>query len=269
MSFEPRLTEMDRRIFDDWRMQAMLHARSSLHKRRVERSMGLVEAFRKSHPSAYLSWSAGKDSTAMVHLAVVECGLPIAAMSIKDDLDFPGEEPYLMALSSEWGIALDIVRPPFSLQDRLSETTINASGEFHSRASRFADEAFYRQIEEYSAAHGRPGVFLGLRSSESKGRAVNRASRGTSYQKRNGEWVCQPICDWSGLDVFAYLFAREIPILDVYRCVRLHDSPERVRKSWWLPGSSTRHGQAVWLRTYYPSLFRRLCELLPSASTTA
>lgn len=111
------------------------------------------------------------------------------------------------------------------------------------------------------------GIFLGLRQEESRGRRMNRVTRGTLYRKASGQYVATPIVDWSGLDVMAYMASRDIEPLSVYRCVAfMHaDEPWRVRKSWWIPGASTRFGGIAWLRRYYPSLFARLCELLPDA----
>ena len=112
-------------------------------------------------------------------------------------------------------------------------------------------------------------MLLGLRKFESKARLRNRAFNGPVYQRQDGHHVAQPLCDWDGLTVFAYLFTHEIPVLPVYRCVRFAKRPDQVRKSWWMPGQSAQHGQTIWLRTYWPSLWERACELIPDMRSWA
>src|SRR5690606_13832135 len=92
---------------------------------------------------------------------------------------------------------------------------MRADEDMHARTAALSKAAFYSVVEEATAPHDL--VFLGLRAEESRGRAMNRATRGTLYRKANGQVVCQPLADWRGLDVYAYLFARGIDVLPVYR----------------------------------------------------
>lgn len=276
---EPILTEEDLCLWNAWSRAALAHARTRLHARRVDEARRIAVDAMTADQSAhvddwYVGWSAGKDSTALVHLLRVDLGMDdIAVMSVKDDLDFPGEEEYLTRWATAWGIRVDIVRPRFSLQDLLAARgeDLDASEDFHGRAAELSREGFYPIIDEYVKRTGRNRAFLGLRAEESFGRSRNVAMNGVTYtRKSDGVTVCQPLARWTGLDVFGYLLSREIEPLHVYRCLALHHGDAgRVRKSWWVPGANTRHGGMVWLRRYYPSLHRKLCELLPSAGRYA
>lgn len=268
---EPRLAPEDVRIWDAWRRECEVHGRTRLHATRVERSERIVAEMIERAPCAYVAWSAGKDSTAMLHLTKVRCGAPGRVMSVKDDADFPGEVEYLSEVMSICGLdagCLDIIRPPESIQGWLAQHggAIDAHDDVHGRGSPLSRMAFYGPVTAYSEAAGHPGVYLGLRAEESRGRRVNRASRGVIYERSGSGLVCQPLADWKGADVYAYLFRAGIEPLHVYRCVRLADRPDRVRKSWWIPGASTSMGGMVWLRAYYPSLWRRLREFVPTAA---
>ncbi len=271
MSSEPRLSPEDRRIWGQLERASLAWAKTLEHNRRVDTARRRTEEMVARRPDAYVAWSGGKDSTALTHMVCVDRGIAAQVMSVKDDLDFPGEEAYVQRWATTWGIRLDIVRPEFSLQGWLAEhaSDTSADDDFHGRSSAFSDAAFYSLIEEYRQAAGLPGVYLGLRAEESVHRLRNRRFNGHTYTKLDGETVCQPLCDWHGLDVYAYLLSHGIDLLSVYRCVRLHREPWLVRKSWWLPGAHSRHGGMAWLRTYYPSLFYRLCELLPDARVHA
>lgn len=267
---EPRLTDVDIAIWDSWTKLCIRYSRTKRHVKSIETAMAHIRRMAEICSDAYVACSGGKDSTALVGL-VSACGVPARVMSIKDDLDFPGEEEHVRQLCSQLGMQIDIIHPPFSLQDWIMEhgRNMSADDDFHGRGAAFSSEAFYRVIDEYRKERGMPGVYLGLRKSESYGRKMNRATRGVIYKKFDGEIVCQPLCDWTGMDVFAYILSSGLPILPVYKCCRFHKSPERIRKSWWLPGSHSRMGGMIWLKSYWPSLFDRLCEILPDSARLA
>ena len=267
---EPILNDEDRRIWAQWERASCAHSRTRLHAARVDSAKRYIDEMMIVAPCAYAAFSGGKDSTAMLYL-LNDNGCSVRVMSVKDDLDFPGEEQFVRSTCERIGFNLDVLHPPFSLQDWLRHHAyeLSADEDMHSRHAEFSKAAFYDVIEAYRELHDSPGVFLGLRKQESYGRLMNRVTHGAVYETKIGEWRCQPICDWHGIDVFAFLLSRDAPILDVYRCCRLHESPERIRKSWWLPGKSSRKNGMVWLKTYYPSLFRRLCSVLPDASASA
>lgn len=267
---EPILTDEDRRIWRRWRRTCLRWSKSDLHRRRILRAAEAIDRMRTRCPDAYVAWSGGKDSTVLAHLVVEKCGVDAHLMSVKDDLDFPGEREYVTGLAGEWGADLDILSPDISLQQWIADHAdeLAADEDWHGRASTFSGENFYPLVAEYRDRLGAPGVYLGLRGGESDARAGN-AARGAIYEKDSGEVVCQPLRAWEGRDVYAYLFANDTPTHDVYRCVRLHDHPKRVRKSWWLPGAHSRHGATVWLKTYWPTLYRRLCEILPDTRYSA
>lgn len=275
---EPRLSSDDVRIWDAWRRTAAAHAGTRAFGRRVDAARSVVLRAMAVNPSPCLSWSGGKDSTVMVHLVRSEMGIDIPAASEKDDLDYPGEREYVEELAAAWGLRLTILTPPISPAEWFAEHAgqLAADEDVHARTAALSKVAFYDVVEAHGAAHGL--IFLGLRAGESYGRRMNRASRGTLYRKRpdrwhpvEGQWVATPLADWDGLDVLAYAESRDIELLPVYRCVALmhRHEPWHLRKSWWLPGANARWGGVVWLRHYWPSLYGRLCRLLPGASLLA
>ena len=220
-------------------------------------------------PNAMVSWSGGKDSTAMTHLVCVRAGAKVAVVSEKDDLDFPGEDEYVRRLAEAWSIDLRIVRPDVSPRGFVEQrvAAMHPGDDIHGRSSALSKACFYGVMEQANASFD--AVMLGLRSEESGTRRHLRAAKGRYYELRNGQRRALPIADWSGIDVYAYAVANDVEFLPVYRCIGLmHASePWRLRKSWWLPGSSSSHGQVAWLRRYYPSLYSQLLRWMPAAST--
>lgn len=266
---EPRLGGADRRAWGALRITAIRHSRTREHERRISQAKRLLTACMDQARTPILMWSGGKDSTVMAHLATVGMGLQLPLLSEKDDLDYPGEVEYVTGLAAAFGASLTIVRPSVEPTQWLTEhaSEVSFGNDMHSRTAALSKACFYNVVEAASA--GNDAIVLGLRSEESKARRVNRATHGTMYRKRDGKLVCCPLSDWTGLDVFAYLFANEVEPLHVYRCIAFMHlrEPWCVRKSWWLPGSSANHSGVTWLRHYYPSLYRRLLEWFERAQS--
>lgn len=265
MNNEPLLTPEDVSRWSQVQRASKAWSRTEEHKKRVAKSRDAILRMHSDYPDAYVSWSAGKDSTALAHLVMSTVGT-VRSLSIKDDLDFPGEEEYLLRYATEWDIELDLVRIEGLQQWAQGNLSYCKLGQdIHSRSSGLS-RPFYDAIAEYDRRYGSKAKYLGLRTEESKWRRDNRVRRGLTYTKVSGEVICQPLADWKGIDVYAYLFSRGIEVLPLYQCVRLHKSAFDVRKAWWLPGSAATRGQGVWLRTYFPSLWRRLNEVIPGSS---
>ena len=271
MVLEPRLTDEDYRAWAQWQATAAIHSRSLPFLRRVESSKRYVGDALAQQPDTCVMWSGGKDSTVMTHLIGVTMGAKhLTVYSEKDDLDYPGEEQYVTDLAAQWGLNLKILRPTVSPTEWLNahRHELHVGGDIHSRAASLSKAVFYGLVKSASSNHG--GIFLGLRQDESRARRMNRATRGPVYTKNDGQTVCTPIVDWSGLDVMAYAVRHDVPLLSVYQCIAFMHArePWRVRKSWWVPeASSQRHGGVAWLRHYFPTLYRKLAEWVPRAQS--
>jgi 3'-phosphoadenosine 5'-phosphosulfate sulfotransferase (PAPS reductase)/FAD synthetase len=264
MASEPRLRPEDVQIWDAWMRAAGEHSRTQAYRRKVDRSRAEIALALEAGSWACMV-SGGKDSAALGHL-VASVDSRCEWISEKDDLDYPGESEYVTGLAEQAGAPLTIVSPGFSVWAKFAEMagTFGAWADIHGRATEFSADSFYSVVEE--ATRGRP-IFLGLRAEESRGRAMNRYSRGLTYTKRSGQRVCQPLGDWRSIDVYAYAATHEIPLLPVYKCVALmhREDPGRIRKSWWVGGAANASGHVRWLAWYWPSLFARLCSVMPQA----
>jgi 3'-phosphoadenosine 5'-phosphosulfate sulfotransferase (PAPS reductase)/FAD synthetase len=271
---EPILTDDDRACWDAWMRAVREYAATVAHRRRVEKARAFIADALTVSTSWCCMVSGGKDSTALAALvAEVAPGTPVA--SEKDDMDYPGEEEYVRDLCARLDLPLTILRPPISPKEVIAREAakVGITGDWHGRAAELSKICFYDLVEAHG--EGYEGIFLGLRGEESNGRRLNRASHGVLYRKRPskhhaaGQWVCAPLSDWRGIDVYAFCDARGVELLPVYRCIGLlhREEPWRVRKSWWLPnGTSARYGDVAWLRRYYPSLYRQLRAWMPDAS---
>lgn len=258
---EPVLTERDVAAWETWSAVCLRWAKTRLHRARVLKAAAVIQGMLLAAPHAYITWSGGKDSTALAHLCSI-LGVRQSMCQI-DDLDYPGKREYVAGLAQAWGLAVDFVEPAHSMAERLR---LEWAGEdIHSRRSTFSSDGFYDVVDRYAEERGRPGLYMGLRKEESSHRLRNRMKNGLMYRTATGEWRCCPLGDWASEDVFGYLFTHGIDPMDVYRCCA-DTPPGKLRMAWWVPGTSATRGQGVWLRRYWPSLYQRWLGLQPAAS---
>jgi len=269
---EPLLNSEDHRIWKQLEKTMQNWSSNKYYKKRIELAKSRIKAELEINSNGiHVAWSGGKDSTVLTLLVTESCqelGIDnIPVMSQKDDLDFPGEEEYIKKIADEIEIDLTIIHPEISLTKYVFDNfgDVNPGDDIHKRTANLSKVGFYSVIEKYQKENNINTIFLGLRSEESFSRKINRISHGWKYKKKNGTIILQPICDLLDIDVYSYLFEKGIDFFHIYKCVRLHDSPFKIRKSWWIPGRSASKGQTIWLRTYYPSLFNKLTMIWPKS----
>lgn len=244
---------------------AMLHIHTRAHRSRVDAAKRIVERANEDPHTWRLGLSCGKDSTALA-LLLHDMGATMTAMSVKDDLDYPGEEVYARTLSARCGLELEVLRPRISLQAFLVEQKISLVNDLHSRAAELSREHFYALLDQHRAAMSYDAVMLGLRMEESRGRKMNALAHGTLYtRKRDGLTVCQPLAGWKAIDVHAFLMSHDVPLLPVYGCLDPGMTWLEIRKSWWVAGgyASSIGSHYAWLRRWWPVQWERAVEIDP------
>lgn len=256
------MTEWDR-----WRDLYLGWSTTTVHQRRVQRARDLACEALASGLEARIGWSAGKDSTALAYLIRVELGADVGAFSVKDDLDYPGEEEYVRALASAWELRLAVVHPPVSLMDWLTEWAAaggDVTEDLHSHAAELSRLYFYRLLDLYREQESYDMALLGLRQKESWGRRMATARFGpVRCRASDGLTVACPLSYWSARDVYAYLVSHGIEPHACYTRLAPGESPEGIRKSWWLSGKSTRYGGAMRIRRLWPELWELAKERFP------
>ena len=206
-----------------------------------------------------LSWSGGKDSTAMVHLVrSIDPTIPI--MIQFDDCDWPEKRPYVECVAEQQGWQYHTVEPSFSVFEAASKGRIGFD-QFCAQSHWLTKDSFLKPLDKMRCKLGAGGVFLGLRAEESRARSIHLWSRGGVYRLKNGQWRCCPLMRWTAEDVFAYLTKHGIEINPCYLNNRFQP-PENIRLSWALPTpTGIRYGDMQHIRYYYPEQFRRLRDL--------
>ncbi len=235
-----------------------LRSRSPEHRRHVGYA---VKAIHEAVNAArmVISWSTGKDSTAMTHL--VRSLYPDTPIMIQfDDCDWPTKRAYADRVCEAQGWDVHSVEPDFSVWERVQAGKIGQD-EFCAQSHSLTQDAFLAPLADKQLALDCNGVYMGLRAEESKARKAHLNSRGELYQLKSGEWRCCPMGRWTSEDVFAYLTEHVIEINPCYFNNRFL-APEEIRVSWAIPTpTSIRYGDMEHFRYYYPEQFRRMREL--------
>lgn len=104
-------------------------------------------------------------------------------------------------------------------------------------------EATWRRASQV----GGPRRITGIRGNESASRALRLRVHGIS-----SELTCAPLSRWSGVDVFALLALRDLPIHPAYACgMEGALERERIRVDALLGETGTAYGRREWERRYY------------------
>lgn len=239
------------------------YAQSRQHAERVRYARDAVRFALSCRIDWRVGISAGKDSTALAVLLAEE-GADVRGVSVKDDLDYPGEVDYVNALGLRTSL-VDILTPGTRLRDFLRSSGVSLLDDLHSRTSDLSARWFYGLLNEHRHRNKYDGVFLGLRAEESPGRAKNANQRGVVYMRSDGLTVAQPLMRWAAEDVHAFLLARDVPILPAYLCIDPGEDWRLLRKSWWVVGGGTAaRGHYGWLRRWWPEQWAVACQIDPA-----
>jgi 3'-phosphoadenosine 5'-phosphosulfate sulfotransferase (PAPS reductase)/FAD synthetase len=236
-----------------------LRAGSSEYRKNIDSAIESIHSA-QSDGKFIISWSAGKDSTAMAHLILSL--YPDTPLMIQfDDCDWPEKRPYAGRVMEKQGWKnVHCVEPNFSVWERMKAGRIGEEA-FCAQSHPLTQDAFLKPLAAKQHELRCKGVYMGLRAEESKARKKHLQLRGKLYRLKSGEWRCCPLAHWTAEDVYAYLTQHDIEINPCYFNNRFLP-PEEIRLSWAIPTpTSIRYGDMEHLRFYYPLQLGRLREM--------
>lgn len=244
---------------DNWRReQYRLHAKLPVYKRHVTKAIEIVREAIKIQGVWNLSCSGGKDSVAMLDLCCVAGWRgPVLHFYYPE---MPGENTKLVKqLTADRCLDLHLlpVVGEWDVYDSVGFFIHPETPEQIKAANAMARE-YKKQVAEYVEQQGWIGQFIGLTRHESRGRNLMLSKKGYIYKTENRKtWTACPLRDWTGADVWAYIFERNLPYLS---CYDKADDPERERSeiTWFIAESAWRHGMISHLKRTNPCKFNEL-----------
>ena len=235
---------------------------------RTRTILPVIEQHLAQH-DGYVSFSGGKDSVTVVHLARTVCPT-VPVVWFDSGLEYPDNRTYIDRIASAWGLNLHVIPAVPDALTLLEETGVwNHTADHQTNPINFHDTLI---TVPSTTAHERfgAGELSGLRVDESIARRRLLASRHGHYTRKTGAQVYAPIWDWRARDVHAYHATHKIPENPVYTQYRAVGAPEQyARVGLVLDGNALNYGRVTWLKAAYPDVYHTLLARLPRLSEWA
>lgn len=216
------------------------------------------------HEGVYLSYSGGKDSTAVAILAK-ELQLPIPLVYFASDLDYPENASYVQDFASKYDFDLHVIEAP-SLEQLLDD------GAFfnHFKDSKNIAPSSYRKAKIHlpalqAASEVGRSVLWGVRADESAGRAaLLNPTRGLTYNKSLETMMCAPLWNWTSMNVSSLFLRYDVPLNPIYtKLANLGVLPDKQRVGSVLDGDGLDFGRITQLKRGWPELYEQLRRRFP------
>ena len=215
-----------------------------------------------------VSFSGGKDSLALLHLAR-DVSPDIAGFFFDCGAEYPETYECVAACEALYGVQR--IYPALSTEEMLKMVgelgysgPSKMHGEWHWTQSQWRDvlllEPARRVLDMGFAVQ-----LLGLRKEESRGRRKNLMRRGRLYQRADGAWIGNPLANWTGQDVISYCLCHRLPLSSRYTDPALSDS-ERANTRTANLFCETAEATGEWqrLRRENPEFWSRWCAIFPA-----
>lgn len=161
-----------------------------------------------------VAWTGGKDSTVALHLwrrvladsVRPGTGLRARVVSVDTGLKFPEVVDFRDRWARQWDLDLVVARPEENL--RAYPVAVDKVACCHDLKVRPLQRAVHEM--------GLRALITGLRRDEHPSRAGRKAQELRSCADGKGYVQCNPLLDWSEMDIWAYTTGREVPFCELY-----------------------------------------------------
>lgn len=186
-----------------WKSGLIAWAKTEEHKRAAEKSREIIADALSRSIKPYVAFSGGKDSTCVLHLVLQQAP---DAMVLHWDYG-----PYYIP---RW-LAAEFIENAKRIGAR--HVRVETSPEYLKLKRRAVNvlgrEYLGKLVPKLRDEEGYDLAFLGLRAEESVKRRLKTAGH---VWTEHGMLQCAPIRDWTWRDVWAYIFANNLPYASVY-----------------------------------------------------
>jgi len=245
----------------------LLYSQTRGYQKRVSGLHVLVDSFFDRATSPYISMSFGKDSLAMAHLILINRPqVPLVYVNCGKYDEWP-DTPRVIEqfLATHKGCEFIELQGP-SIWEYYEEVGWYLQDEESEKAERGAQRRYSESLGDLLGAwaeqNGMDGSFIGMRKSESRIRSRLLITRGNTYfAKTRNQWVCAPMADWNGKDIWATIYSNDLPYNELYDL--MPQGRELARNGAMFGTRSARYGRLAFLKRAYPELFYEFAGTYP------
>jgi 3'-phosphoadenosine 5'-phosphosulfate sulfotransferase (PAPS reductase)/FAD synthetase len=247
---------------DSLKTMYLMHSNSYGFKNKLKKTRSFIADVLSKHKKQYIAYSTGKDSLCLLFLCL-EANPQIDVMFHDSGVELPESYQIIEQIQKDCNLNLYIVKSP----ENILEIYKNKDAFFKGGYGDIAwTKAMMNPIKLWYQTNGNDLAFIGLRKEESKRRLFHISKSGQYfYCKRNEIHQAYPLANWSGKDVFAFIFSNKLDkyLHPAYYKDRLVDNPEKIRISWFCDPTMMTRGHFLWLKLYYPDVFNMLSNKFP------
>lgn len=215
------------------------HALSSAYRRRIDEALALIDRAFTECSAPYVACSFGKDSAVLLDL-VRRRAPDIEARFIRwPETEHLGNYDDVIQAWRERGANIRIL----DLQRRSLDEKV---------AGR------WKMLRDLTPTDG---VFIGLRSEESRARRTTLMTHGTLYRYKDGYRRISPIAWWRTIDIAAYITQHDLPTLDAYK-----ERGFAERTASRIPRAEVRGEKLRQIRADDPQAWASLLQIYPEVS---
>jgi 3'-phosphoadenosine 5'-phosphosulfate sulfotransferase (PAPS reductase)/FAD synthetase len=255
------------------REKYLLAARLPAFRRKVDRSLLLIQEALTYPGKWMISYSSGKDSTVLLDLLVSAGWKGMGFHCICSDYEDPPENQTQTERARQmYGVDIRDIYcyGEYDAWREAGHFFCDPVTETEKKVARRANTEFKKVSSQFMRENGISNMFMGLTKEESRVRSITLSARGSLYYSkgRNG-WTCCPLANWTATDIWAYIVSRGLPYLSVYDTPNF--SREKIRNEltvMYCP-SIVAHGELLQYRLAYPELFARLQKEFPNVKRYA
>jgi 3'-phosphoadenosine 5'-phosphosulfate sulfotransferase (PAPS reductase)/FAD synthetase len=242
---------------DIWQKHYLLNSKLQLFKKTVDTHKRVIDKFMNSCNKPYLSFSGGKDSSAMLCL-FSEMGITdVPVFTQADDFDWHYKRELCHKIINELGFGnYNYIESNVSVLEMLSKDVEGVPME----------QCWEDVVRGFVKTGQYDGFAMGIRQEESKGRRITlKLAYGNGLVRKCADGLVHayPMAFFKGEDVFSIILSRGIQYAEIYD--RHEDlAPHQMRFSWiFKPGITHSVGGIAWLKKNYPEQFRKLITVNP------
>lgn len=234
----------------------LAHSLTNLHKRRVESAHRLCSEWLEKCKNPSVAFSAGKDSTVLLHLV----------RTIFSDCQAHFSHPeYILNETQE---LLDATPNLNQYAYKNMHADFFTAWVDHSELPDNVEWFNGKSSAQWAREAGIDGIAVGIRAEENSYRKIAIRKYGSLFFVQKKQiWQCWAIHDWSVEDIWAYIFSKDVSYNRAYDRMDNAGVPLKAQRIGpFANRKALKMGQLAILRTVFPEQYQRFVAQFPEAS---